>query len=344
MKRVDVSDRAVPEAPRRRAAVLAMAGALACASAMQPASAADHAYPEKPVRLVVGFATGTPPEIMARLIANQFTKAMGQAFYVDARPGAGSTTATAAVARAKPDGYTLMLGVASGLGTGPHVIPTAGYDPRRDLEPIGFVQRGPYYISVRSDLPIHDLKSMLAYQKSAATPLVFGSLGVGSVHHLLWELLMAKSGAQLTHLPFGGTPQMVNEALAGRVDLMLETASSLTVPYVKAGKFRYIAMTGESRGARFPDVATVREQGFPELESQSWWVLVAPKGTPDTIVRRLNAELAKALQSTEAQQLLDSVGGASSGAGTPQEVRELIRAEYERWGDVIAKTNIKIGG
>lgn len=344
MKRMDVSDRAVPAAMRRRGVALAVAGALACAHVMQPVSAADQAYPEKPVRLVVGFATGTPPEIMARLIANHFTKAMGQAFYVDARPGAGSTIATAAVARSRPDGYTLMLGVASGLGTGPHVIPSAGYDPRRDLDPIGFVQRGPYYISVRSELPIHDLKSMLAYQKSAATPLVFGSLGVGSVHHLIWELLMAKSGAQFTHLPFGGTPQMVNEALAGRVDLMLETASSLTVPYVKAGKFRYIAMTGEARGAKFPDVPTAREQGFPELESQSWWVLVAPKGTPETIVGKLNAELAKALQSPDAQQLLDSVGGASSGAGTPREVRALIRTEYERWGDVITKANIKVGG
>src|SRR5690606_3397143 len=160
----------------------------------------------------------------------------------------------------------------------------------------------------------------------------------------LWELLTNKSGAELTHLPFGGTPQMVNEGIAGRVDLMLEAASSLTLPYVQSGKFRYIAMTGRERSAKFPDVATVAEQGFGEMQSESWWVLLAPKGTPAAIVRKLNAELAQAMRAPEVQQLLESIGGTSAGVGTPQEAQDLIRTEYERWGAAIAQNSLKSGG
>jgi tripartite-type tricarboxylate transporter receptor subunit TctC len=327
----------------RRQTLLSASAALGLASIM-PATAwaQEAAYPDKPVKIVVGFSAGTPPEVFARLIADRFSKTFKQSVIVENRPGAGSTIASGQVAKSKPDGLTLLLGVASGLSSGPHLIPNVTYDPRTDFDPIGFVQRGAYFISARSDLPIRSLKDLIEYSRSSSRPLSFGTPGVGTLHHLIWEVLQAQTGIQLTHVPYPGTPQMVNEAIAGRLDLMLEGASSLTVPHVKSGKIQYIAMTGAKRSPNWPNVPTATEQGYPQIESESWWVLVAPKGTPEPILKTLRTELLQVLSSQEAQSLLESLGAqGDNGQTSTEQLRAFIRSEYERWGAVIRKANIK---
>lgn len=328
----------------RRALTAAMAAAGLPFAVPGRALAQDGAYPDRPVKIVVGFSAGTPPEVLARLIGERFSKAFKQPFVVDNRPGAGSTIATGQVAKAKPDGLTLLLGVASGLASGPHLIPTVTYDPRTDFDPIGFVQRGPYLISVRPDLPIHSLKDLVAYSKAHAQPLSYGTPGVGSLHHLIWEVLQAQTGIKLVHLPFPGTPQMVNEALAGRLDLMLEAASSLTAPHVRAGKLRYIATTAAERTAPWLDVATAAEQGIPQIRSDSWWVLLAPRETPPEIIKALGAELANVLATPEAKSLLQSLGSYQDASRQvpPEQIKAFMKSEYERWGEVIRMANIKI--
>lgn len=302
------------------------------------------AYPDRPVKIVVGFSPGTPPEVFARLIADRFARAFKQPFIVENKPGAGSTLATGQVAKSKADGLTLILGVASGLASGPHLIPNVTYDPRTDFEPIGFVQRGAYFISVRPDLPIRSLKDLVDYSKSSGRELSYGTPGVGSLHHLLWEVFQAQTGARLVHVPYPGTPQMVNEGLAGRLDLMLEGASSLMVPHVNSGKIRYIAMTGGKRSPAWPQVATATEQGFPELRSDSWWMLLAPKGTPEGALKALRAELANVVATPDAKVLLAALGAYEDEATQvpPEQLKAFLKSEYERWGAVIQKANIKM--
>lgn len=332
--------------PSRRQLLISGLGAMALPWIAVPQALAQDTYPSGPVRIVVGFSAGTPPEVFARLIADRYAKALKQAVIVDNKPGAGSVIATGMVAKSKPDGLTLLMGVAAGLGTGPHLIPSANYDPRVDFEPIGFVQRGAYFISVRPDLPIKSMKDLVEYAKQNPEKLTCGTPGVGTLHHLVWEVLQAQAGIKLVHVPFPGTPPMVNEGVAGRLDLMIEGASSLTVPHVKAGKFNYIATTGNRRSAAFPQVATVAEQGYAALQSESWWVMVAPRGTPEPVLRVLRSELAQALATPEAKALLDSLGAYedSGVAQSPEQIRAFIRSEYERWGEVIRKANIKVSG
>jgi tripartite-type tricarboxylate transporter receptor subunit TctC len=328
----------------RRQALLGTLSALSLPLTALPALAQD-AYPVGPVRIVVGFSAGTPPEIFARMIADRMSKALRQPFIVDNKPGAGSVIATGQVAKAKPDGTTLLLGVAAGLGSGPHLIPNVNYDPRSDFEPIGFVQRGAYFISVRPELPIRSLKELVDYARANPDKLSYGTPGVGTLHHLIWELLQAQTGIRLVHVPFPGTPPMVNEGIAGRLDLMIEGASSLTVPHVKAGKFHYIATTGPRRSPQFAQVATVAEQGFAALQSESWWVLLAPRGTPETLLRPLRQELSQTLATPEAKRLLESLGAyEDGGVGVPpDQIKAFIKSEYERWGEVIRRANIKAG-
>lgn len=327
----------------RRNALLGAMGALTAPICALPALAQDS-YPVGPVRMVVGFTAGTPPEIFARMLAERMAKSLKQPFIVENKPGAGSVIATAQVAKAKPDGTTLLLGVAAGLGSGPHLIPNANYDPRTDFEPVGFVQRGAYFISVRPDLPIRTLKDLVDYARANPDKLSFGTPGVGTLHHLIWELLQAQTGIRLVHVPFPGTPQMVNEGVAGRLDLMIEGASSLVVPHVRAGKFQYIATTGPRRSAQFAQVATVAEQGFAALQSESWWVLLAPRGTSEALLRPLRQELAQTLATPEAKRLLESLGAYEDGGGggSPEQVKAFMKSEYERWGEVIRRANIKV--
>ncbi|MFN0300357.1 MAG: Bug family tripartite tricarboxylate transporter substrate binding protein [Burkholderiales bacterium] len=301
-------------------------------------------YPNKPVKLVVGFPPGTPPEVVGRLITERLAASLGQPFVIENRPGAAGTIAASAVAQAPADGYTLMLGVAAALAVAPHLLPSAKYDPRKDFAPIGLIQRGPYYVFVRNELPINSLQELIAYSKENPTQLNYASPGTGTVHHLTWELFMQRTGAKLLHVPFQGGAQMVMDTVAGRTQVFMDNASSAVMAHIKSGTLRMIGVTADRRSEQFPSIATGIEQGVPGFESYSWWGLVAPAGTPDAIVQRLNTEMAKALATPALVERLRAEGVPDDGRKTitPAQFGMWIASEFEGWGKVIKDANVKI--
>lgn len=321
-------------------ALIVATGVLVVAPALQ---AQPDAYPQKPVRIVVGFPPGTPPEIVGRMLAQKLSTAMGQTFYVENRPGAGGTIAATAVAQAAPDGYTLMVGVAASLAVAPHFLQSARYDPTKAFAPIGLIARGPYFFFARSALPVESLRDLVGYAKANPNKLNFATPGVGTPHHLYLELMRARYGVDLTHVPFQGSAQMMNETVAGATQVFMDSGSASFVAQVTSGKLRFIGMTGERRSSLLPAVPTVAEQGFPDLTGYFWWALVGPAGVPRDIVTRLNAELNKALASTDIRERLRAEGipDELQRATTPQELGQIIAEEYRRWGPIVKAAGLK---
>jgi tripartite-type tricarboxylate transporter receptor subunit TctC len=300
-------------------------------------------WPAKPVRIVLGAAAGTAPDTIGRMLADKFTASMGQSFVIENRPGAAATLAAMQVMKSPADGYTIMFAVAAGMATGPHLMPNAKYHPANDFAPIGFIQRAPYYIVVRTDLPIQSLQDLIAYGKSKPGELNFATPGIGTLHHLTLELLMMQSGARFTHVPLAGTVLAITETLGGRTHATIDNAGVQFAAQVKAGKLRMIAMTGATSQRIFPGVKTMGEQGLA-LESYAWWGLVAPMGTPREIILRMNAELNKALASPDLIERQTAEGAIidSSPGSTPEAFGNWIAAEYERWGKVIKEAGIRL--
>lgn len=322
-----------------KAARIAAALALVCFTG----SALAQAWPAKPVRLVLGFPPGSAPDTITRLLADKFTASVGQTFVVDNRPGAAATIAATQVAQAPADGYTIMVALAASMATAAHLLQSAKYHPVKDFAPIGFIQRGPYYIAVPADSPINTFPDLIAAAKAKPGELNFASPGVGTQHHLTWELIMLQTGAKLTHVPLSGTAVMITETITGRTQVNLDGAGTQFASQVKAGKLKLIGMTGARPLPIFPGVKPIHEQGLA-IESHSWWGLVAPTGTPREIIVRMNAELNKALASPDVIERLTAEGAITDGkpGSTPEEFGKWIATEYERWGKVIKDVGIKL--
>lgn len=317
--------------------------AVAAASMLIASAVSAQAWPTKPVKLVLGFPPGSAPDTIGRMLADKFTASIGQPFVMENRPGAAATIAATQVAQAPADGYTIMIGLAASMATAAHLLPSAKYHPVKDFAPIGFIQRGPYYLAVRTDLPVENLQDLLALAKAKPGSLNFASPGVGTQHHLTWELMMLMTGLKFTHIPLTGSAQMISETITGRTDLSLDGAGVQFASQVKAGKLKLIAMTGSRPLPIFPGVKTMNEQGLA-LESYSWWGLVAPAGTPRPVIDRMNAELNKALASPDMIERLTAEGAITDGkpGSTPEEFGRWIATEYERWGKVIKDAGIKL--
>lgn len=309
-----------------------------------PSAALAQAWPAKPIRVLIGFPPGTLPDTIARLLAEKMVPNLGQPMVIENRPGAAATIAANLAAQAPADGYTIMVGLAASMSVGPWLFPSAKYHPVKDFEPIGLIQRGPYYIAVRTDLPINSFQDLIAYGKARPGELNYASPGIGTQHHLTWELIQMQTGARFVHVPQSGTAQAITETLGGRTQVIMDGAGLQFAAQVKAGKLRMIAMTGTATQPAFPGVIPVAEQGMPGMQSHSWWGLVAPAGTPRDIINRLNAELNKALASPDIIERLSQEGSITTGkiTTTPEEFGRWIAAEYERWGKVIKDAGIKL--
>jgi len=320
------------------------------AAAMLATLAAPHAlsqagaWPNKPIRLIAGFPPGTPPEVVARLLADKMAPALGQPIVVENRPGASGTIAATTLTQAPADGYTISIGVAASLAVAPHFLPSAKYDPITAFTPIGFVLRGPYLLTVRADLPVNNVKELVAYAKANPGKLNFGTPGIGSVHQLNFERLKQHQGIDIVHVPFQGTPPMINETVAGRTQVFMESGGAGVASLVKSGKLRWIGITHPKRSSLHPDVPTLAEQGLPGLESEFWWGFIGPAGMPREIVTRLNAELNKALASPDIRDRFRAEGVPDElhQATTPEEFGERIATEYRRWGPIIKAAGVKV--
>ena len=298
------------------------------------AGAWAQAFPDKPIRILNGFQAGGPPDIVLRRMAAVLESRLGQPVVVENRPGATGTIAAATVARAQPDGYTLLFGVAANLAVAPAMMAIPPYDPARAFSPIIEVARGPYVWLVRSDAPATTLPEFIAWSRQNPGKLNYASPGQGSVHHLATEMFKQAAGMDIVHVPYKGG--LYAALLAGDVQAMIESMPG-PLPHLETSKVRILGITGHRRLRILPHVPTFAEQGVADNDVSSWWGIVGPAGMPDPIVARLNAEIATAL----AQPDLLSKWGIEATPGTPAAFGKHIQQEASRWKERVARFAVK---
>jgi tripartite-type tricarboxylate transporter receptor subunit TctC len=295
-------------------------------------------YPEKSIRLVVGFSTGAP-YILALLIADKLRESMGQSVVPDFRAGAGGNIASELVAKAPSDGYTLLL-TASTIAVSPNLFPKLGYDTFRDFAPITLLATVPTVIVVHPSVPAKDLDELVRLAKAHPGKLNFGSGGFGTSNHLGSELFKTLTKINIVHVPYKGASIALTAMLSGEVDMVTSTVPS-TIPLVNSGRIRALAVLAPERVAALPKVPTSAEAGMPELVVISWYGLVAPAGVNPDIIEHLNAEVVKLMNAPETRTKLAHVE-LDAATSTPTEFAKFVRAEYEKWGRVIKEANIRV--
>jgi tripartite-type tricarboxylate transporter receptor subunit TctC len=316
-------------------ASLAAAHLIACA--VPPAAA--QVYPARPVMIVVPFAAGGGNDVLARLIAQHMGKALGQQFVIENRTGAGGTIGARAVAKAAPDGYTLMVGHSGVFGVAPALYADPGYEPRRDFAAVGLIASYQQVLVVHPSLPLRSLADLIALARKEPGKITYATAGVGSGSHLSTELFAAMADIKLTHVPYRGTGAMQGDLVGGHVDMSITTFPSV-YGQLRSGGLRPIAVTGLARSSILPDVPTVAEAGVPGYEAVIHYGMVAPAGTSRAIADRLNAELRAALASEDVRARIADEGGEPL-PGTPDQQATDIAEEEAKWGALVRKLGIR---
>lgn len=300
-------------------------------------TASAQQYPSKPVRVLVGFAAGGGTDLTARFIARELSSAMRQQFVVENKPGAGGSIAFAAGVEAPPDGYTLtMISVAYAVNPSIYKI---RFDPIADMTPVVQTAEGPLIIVANPKLPVKNVKELIALARSKPGQLTYATPGQGGTSHLAAELLSSMAGIKMNHIPYKGGAPALTDTIAGQTDLCFNVVAG-TLPHVKSGRLRAIAVTSARRMASEPDIPTVAESGVPGYEVNQWYGIIGPKGLPAPIVTRLNGETAKILKTKEAaDQLRDE--GLSPAGGTPEQFGALIGKDIQLWRKVVTDIGLK---
>ena len=298
-----------------------------------PAIALAQAYPAKPVRVIVTFPPGSTPDIVGRTLASRLQESMGQPFPVENRSGAGGNVGADVVAKAAPDGYTLLVSTNGVFAINKALYKSMPFDPDKDIAPVSLLATAPQMLVVNPSLGIRDFKQFLEHARRNPGKLSYGSVGAGSASHLTMELLKSDAGVSLVHVPYKGFPPAVTDMLSGNIHTMFAIVPGV-LPHVKAGKMNGLTVTALRRSDLAPNVPSVAELGYPQLESLAWIGLGAPAGTPRDIVVRLANEAARQMRSGDVRSLLGRQGFEVV-AGTPEEFASWVRAESERWARVI---------
>ena len=317
----------------RRCHLAALLLALACTAQAQD-------YPAKPIRLLVGSSAGGPIDFSARLAAQKLTDALGQTVVVDNRTGASGTIATDYVAKATPDGYTLLMGSAATLCITPAIYPKIPYNTLSDFAPVSTVSGVSYLLVVHPALPAKSPAEFIALAKARPGELRFGSAGSGSVTHLGVELFRSMAGIQVLHVPYKGAAVALIDLIGGQLDFMFDSLLT-SIPHVKAGRLRALAQTGLKRSSLLPELPTVAETVLPGFEVGTWFGVVAPARTPRAIVAKLNAALVKGLHDPATRERLTAQGLDTIG-NTPEEFAQLIRSEFPKWAKVVKLAGAKL--
>lgn len=299
-----------------------------------------QSYPARPIRLVLPYPPGGLSDVIARVLGQKMAENLGQPLVLENVPGAGSTVGTAAVARAAPNGYTLLFAYSSGLTIGPGLYAKPGYDPLTSFVPIGTVARFFYVFAAHSSVPANSVRELIAHAKQNPGKLTLGTPGIGATPHLMGEIFKSSAGVDITHVPYKGGGPLMTDLLAGRVDLSWDGIANLKSG-IQSGRLKPLAVTTANRSAEFPDVPTIAEAGMPELGIFTWTAVLAPAGTPREFTSRLEDALNKALAAAEVQQTYASRGLEVFG-NPPDKVTELMRAELSRWSAVIKSANVKV--
>ncbi len=290
-------------------------------------------YPAKPIRLVVPFPAGGTTDILARAVAQKLSEAWGQQVIVDNRPGAGGNIGSDLVAKSAPDGYTLLMGTVGTHAINPSLYAKMPYDHVKDFAPVILVAGVPNVLVVNPSLPVHSVQELIAYAKANPGKLNFASSGNGTSIHLSGELFKTMTGVQMTHIPYKGSAPALTDLVGGQVELMFDNLPS-SLPFIKAGRLRALAVTSGTRAAALPDLPTLAESGLAGFEASSWFGVLAPAGTPRDIVAKLNGAIATWLASPEAREKLSSQGAIAAG-GTPDAFARHIAAETVKWAKVV---------
>ena len=300
---------------------------------------AQKGYPDKAIRMIVPFAPGGSNDIMGRLVAGKLTESMGQQVVVDNRPGASGIIGTDLAAKSAPDGYTLLV-MSLTFAVNPSIRSKLPYDTEKDLIPVTLIASAPLMLVVHPSLPVKSVKELIAYAKANPGKLNFGSGGPGSTPHLAGEMLKTMSGLQMTHFPYKGGGPALADLVGGQIQLMLENIPS-TLPFVKSGRLRVLAVTSKERSPSVPDVPTLDEAGLKGYELTGWNGLFVPRGTPRVIVSRLHTETVKALAAPDVKQRLAAMS-AVPGGEPPEKFAAFIKAEIAKWAKIAKQAGLKV--
>ncbi len=315
--------------------VIALVSALAITT-----HAAAQTYPARPVTLIVGFAPGGGTDTVARVMQKKLAENLGQSIVVENRAGAGGTIAAAVVAKAAPDGYTLLLATIAALAVAPHLNSKLPYNPLQDFAPVSMATVSGNVLVVHPSVQAKTLAEYVREANAKPAGIAYGTSGVGSAGHLAGELFRLTAKANLTHVPYKGGGPAMSDLLGGQIPSVFASATTAT-PQVKAGKLRALGTTGSKRSAALPDVPTIAEQGYPGYEATNWYAYVAPAKTPAAIVARLNTEIVRTLRDPETHEAILKQGEEPT-PSTPEELAQRIEREYATWGRVIREAGIPV--
>jgi len=320
-----------------RKALAAAAGIGVALTIGAPAQAAG--YPDKPVRIVVGFSAGGTTDVIARIMAKELTESLGQSFVVENKPGGGSNIGTEYVARATPDGYTLYF-VAVTSAINQTLYPRLNFDLVKDFAPVALAAKVPNLLVVNPQVPVKSVKELVDYAKANPGKLAFASSGSGTSIHMAGELFKLKSGVDVLHVPYKGSAPAITDLIGGQVQFMFDNMPS-SWPHAQTGKLRPLAVTTKERSPSAPDLPTMAESGFPDFDVSSWFGLIAPANTPPDVIAKLNEAMVKALDKAEVKASFDKLGAVPEKM-TPAQFGAFIKSEVDTWGPVVKASGAKV--
>jgi len=298
-------------------------------------------YPNKPIRMVVGFPPGGGTDVVARILVPRMSELLGQPIVIENRPGATGTVAAGQVAKSPPDGYTIMMGHVSVNAIAPALFSNLSYDVIKDFAPIAIAAAVPHFVVVHPSLQVSTLKDLIAHLKTRPGKLTFPSAGNGSMPHLAGEIFKSLAGVQVVHVPYKGSGQSMQDLLGGQHLVAFDTMPASS-PHVRSGKLRALAVSSAARVPGFPEVPTAAEAGLAGYQVITWYGVFAPAGTPAAIVNRLHADTVKAMQTPETRSKLEGIGADGTVSRSPEEFAALVRADTARYSKIVKDIGLKI--
>ena len=317
-------------------------GGVALASALTMGAALAQAqWPERPVRVVVPFPASGATDLIARVVTQRVAQDLGQQLVVDNKPGAGGTIGSAEVAKAAPDGYTVLFTTSSTHAISPHLMPRLSYDATKDFTPVAHVADAPSVLLVTPSLPVKTVAELIAYAKANPGKLNYATSGNGTIVHLNSAAFSAQAGIDMTHVPYKGTALSIPDLIAGQVHVLFDSLPT-GMPHVVSGKVRALGVTSEKRSGLAPDLPTLAESGLPGFSSVTWFGVYLPAGAPPALVARVHQAFTKAVQTPEVKASLAKLGVDPADAGTPAKFAAMVQADSARWASVIRQHKISV--
>ena len=315
--------------------------ALALVSPSMPERANAQAYPSRPVTIVVPLAAGTGMDVLVRLYAEKLAGKLGKPAVIENKPGAALMLAASYVATSPPDGHTLLVSTSTVMAINPVLYKSVTYDAQKDFTPISYYVKSPFILVVNNDLPVKSVPELIKYAKETQTPVTFASTGIGTGLHLAGEYMKQRFGLNMTHVPYRNTGQQLADIVAGHVHMSFAEAGA-TLPLIRDGKLRVLAVSAATRVPNLPDVPTFAEAaGVPDFEVVSWHMLFAPGATPKDIVLRLNKDMNDIMSEPEMQKKITTIGLLPVGTPSLGEIQKFIGSEREKWGSLLRKLNLQ---